>query len=129
MLLVIDTNIIVNALKSHDDNAKSVQLMRDVFTGKHKLCVSPEIMREYRNVLGRPQLGIPGDISSRILDWIDRYAFHIEPLPSTPETVEMSDEDDRPFFDTAKCLKARLITRNYKHYPVHELITLLDELY
>ena len=31
MLLVIDTNILVNALKSHDDHAKSVQLMRDVF--------------------------------------------------------------------------------------------------
>ena len=35
MLLVIDTNILVNVLKSHDNNAKSVLLMRDVCFGKH----------------------------------------------------------------------------------------------
>ena len=87
MLLVIDTNILVNALKSHDDHAKSVQLMRDVFAGRHVVCVSSEIMKE------------------------------------------QMDEEDRIFFDTAKYLNARLVTRNYKHYPVHELVMLLDELY
>ena len=35
MLLVIDTNIIVNALKSGDKQSKSYQLMRDVMIGKH----------------------------------------------------------------------------------------------
>ena len=41
----------------------------------------------------------------------------------------MKDEDDRAFFDVAKCLKIRLITDNLKHYPVHELRTRIDELY
>lgn len=41
----------------------------------------------------------------------------------------MKDEDDRIFFDVAKCVGAKLITRNYTDYPVHELITLIDEMY
>ena len=122
-------NILVNALKSHDDKAKSVLLMRDVFSGKHVICVSPEIMQEYKDVLNRPHLGIDNRIVSRLLNWIDRFAFKIEPKKSSPLVYEMTDEDDRTFFDTARCLKARLVTRNYKHYPVHELVTLLDELY
>lgn len=129
MLLVIDTNILVNALKSHDDHAKSVQLMRDVFAGRHVVCVSSGIMKEYRDVLSRPHLGIDGQIVTRLLDWIERSAFKIEPKKSLQSHIEMMDEEDRIFFDTAKCLNARLVTRNYKHYPVHELVTLLDELY
>lgn len=49
--------------------------------------------------------------------------------PMTEEEVEMRDEDDRIFFDVAKCANARLVTRNYKDYPVHELVTLIDEIY
>lgn len=41
----------------------------------------------------------------------------------------MKDEDDRVFFDVAKCLNIKLITRNYKHFPVDELVALIDELY
>ena len=41
----------------------------------------------------------------------------------------MVDEDDRIFFDVARCLNVRLVTRNYRDYPIDELITLIDELY
>ena len=49
--------------------------------------------------------------------------------PSSKDYVEMRDEKDRVFFDVAKCINAKLITRNYKDYPTHELVTLIDELY
>ena len=58
MQIVIDTNIIVNALKSKDNNAKSVRLMQDVFRGKYEIGVSADIIREYREVLHRPHLKI-----------------------------------------------------------------------
>ncbi len=35
MLLVVDTNIIVNAIKTNNENSKSRMLMRDKMTGKH----------------------------------------------------------------------------------------------
>lgn len=41
----------------------------------------------------------------------------------------MGDEDDRVFFDVARCLNVKLVTRNLSHYPVHELRTSIDELY
>ena len=88
-LIVIDTNIIVNALKSVVDGAKSRQLMRDLLNGKYILCVSSDIVSEYDDVLHRSELGI----------------------------------------SPAKCLDAKLITRNHKDFPVHELVTLIDELY
>ncbi len=93
MLLVVDTNILVNAIKSpgikNTDGSiipsKSQRLFIDILDGKHKLCVSSDIMAEY--------------------------------------------EDDRVFFDVARCLNVKLVTRNLSHYPVHELRTSIDELY
>ena len=129
MLLVIDTNIIVNAIKSPNPQAKSVMLLRDVFCGIHKMCISTKIIEEYEDVLKRAELQLSPQKVDRFLAWIKLNAFWIEPRPTTKDQVSMRDEDDRIFFDVAKCLNAKLVTRNYKDYPVHELITLIDEIY
>ncbi len=137
MLLVIDTNIIVSAIKSgikqNQDGeyiySKAYRLMADVFTGKHQMVVSKAIIAEYEDVLHRPKLQLDPLKVERFLAYIKFSAAWIEPLPTTQEQVEMKDEDDRIFFDVAKCLNIRLITDNLKHYPVHELRTKLDELY
>ena len=128
-LIVIDTNILVNALKSKEDGAKSRQLMKDVINGKYTMCVSSYIIAEYDDVLHRPQLGIRKESADWLMGWIRTHAFYIEPLPTDPSIVEVRDEKDRPFFDVAKCLNIKLITRNYKDFPVHERVTLIDELY
>ncbi len=130
MLLVVDTNIIVNYFLSNTPNAKSKQLLEDVFTGVHTMCISPAIIKEYREVLQRERLGIPPEDVDWFLSWVLQNSIQIEPKPTSQKDVEMRhDESDRVFFDVAKCLNVRLVTRNYKHYPVHELITLIDELY
>ena len=104
-------------------------MLDDVIRGKYLMCVSSGIMDEYRNVLFRSELGIKKDNAEWILSWIRLNALWIEPLPSKTDRPKMQDEDDRVFYDVAKCLNAKLITRNYKDYPIHELITLIDELY
>ncbi len=137
MLLVIDTNILVSAIKSgikqNKDGTysftKAYRLMSDVFTGKHRMVVSKAIIMEYEDVLHRPYLQLDLLKVERFLAFIKLSAVCIEPLPTTQEQVEMKDEDDRIFFDVAKCLNIRLVTDNHKHYPVHELITKLNELY
>ena len=129
MRIVIDTNILVNALKSNDDAAKSVRLIEDVAMGVHEVCLSPDIIHEYADVLHRPALGIDPVNAEMIIGILIRHSRIIEPKPSTPDRFEMKDEDDRIFFDVARCENAKLITRNYKDYPVHELITPIDELY
>ncbi len=137
MLLVIDTNVIVSAIKSgikKDSNGnivytKAYKLMKDVFNGKHKMVVSSEIIAEYEDVLHRPYLQLNQIKVDKFLSFIKYTAIWIEPLPTTQSQVEMKDEDDRVFFDVAKCLNIKLITDNLSHYPVHELRTKIDELY
>ena len=129
MLLVIDTNILVNAIKSSDPNSKAAMLMRDVFNGVYKMCVSPDILDEYEDVLYRTELNLDRALVSYVLSWIKINAFLIDPKPTTQHEVQMVDEDDRIFFDVARCLNVRLVTRNYRDYPIDELITLIDELY
>ena len=85
MQIVIDTNIIVNALKSKDNNAKSVRLMQDVFRGKYEIGVSADIIREYREVLHRPHLKIDYDDAEKIIFLIEKHSIYIKPKPSTVE--------------------------------------------
>lgn len=137
MLLVIDTNIIVSAIKSGikiDQNGnyvytKAYRLMADVFNGKHRMVVSKEIIAEYEDVLHRARLQLDPLKVEKFLAFIKLSAVWIEPLPTTQSQLAMDDEDDRAFLDVAKCLNIRLVTDNLKHYPVHELRTKLDELY
>lgn len=129
MIVVIDTNILVNAIKSNNTYSKATILIEDILSGKHLMCISTDIMDEYEDVLHREQLKLDKSLVDWLLAWIRCNSIWIEPKPTTQSQVEMQDEDDRPFFDVAKCMNARLITRNYKDYPVHELITLIDELY
>lgn len=91
--------------------------------------MSHAIEEEYRDVFRYKRANVDRIDAFVWLKWVRKRAYYIEPKPTTQNQVEMRDEDDRKFFDVAKCVGARLITRNYKDYPVHELITLIDELY
>lgn len=137
MLLVIDTNIIVSAIKTHSKSAceskqeftKAQKLILDVICGKHKMVVSRAIFDEYEDVLHRPRLGLDYGLVEAFLSIVRQKALWIEPLPTNQAKIEMLDEDDRIFFDVAKCMNIKLVTGNIRHYPIHELRTTLDELY
>lgn len=137
MLLVIDTNIIVSAIKTpvrYDSLGNKVyskpqKLMYDVLDGNHKMVVSKAVIEEYEDVLHRPELKLNVLLVEKFLAIIKISSLWIEPLPTNNSQVKMIDEDDRIFFDLARCLKIKLITDNIKHYPVHELRCTLDELY
>ena len=129
--IVVDTNIIANAIrKGGNYSSKSRCLLRDIYKHKYEVYISSSILDEYKRVLYGYRRIDPSKIARALwFWWIKRYAIFIEPLPTIQKDVQMHDEDDRVFFDVAKCVKAKLITRNYKDYPVHELVTLISELY
>ena len=130
VLLVIDTNIVVNALSRRSHlNSKAQRLIHDIYRGKHEVFVSDAIVEEYADVLSRPQMKVGVINRTMWLLWIRLFAIHIEPNPSAPDRIKMKDESDRIFFDVARCAGAKLVTRNLKHYPVDELRTSIDELY
>ena len=109
--------------------SKAYRLMADVFLGKHKMVVSEKIIAEYEDVLHRQYLKLDLIKVDKFLAFIKLNSIWIEPLPTKQSQIFMPDEDDRIFFDVAKCLNIRLVTGNLKHYPVHELRTKIDELY
>jgi len=126
VLIVLDTNIIVSALMTPD--GKAFSLLKRVILGEYTVCLSSEIMKEYKDVLHRKRLHLDEYLVDYLLSIFYINGVWIEPLPSDATRVPMKDESDRKFYDVAKCLHAKLVTGNFKHYPVDELITSLDEV-
>jgi len=120
--VVVDTNIIISALLSPEGTA--FEFMSKVIDGQYIALVSEEIFREYEDVLRRDKFGLDEDIVDYILNWFIKNAVWIEPQKSCGP---MPDEKDRAFYDVAKSCKARLVTGNFKHYPVDECVTALWE--
>jgi putative PIN family toxin of toxin-antitoxin system len=115
--VVLDTNVLVSALLSPLGNPAKIYGM--FLTETLKLVYSAEILAEYLDVLHRPRLRIPAEEAGKVLDAIQEYGNQVEPVPSKHEMI---DEDDRVFYDAAKCAGAYLVTGNTKHYPKEAFI-------
>ncbi|MDR2605760.1 MAG: putative toxin-antitoxin system toxin component, PIN family [Oscillospiraceae bacterium] len=115
--IVLDTNVLVSALLTPAGNPAKIYRM--FLIGVIPLVLSDGIYAEYRDVLFRPRLRFPSDAVGTILAAIRQYGETIVPIVSS---IEMVDEDDRVFYDTAKTAGAYLITGNTKHYPREDFI-------
>ena len=115
--VVIDTNIIVSALRSPDGNpAKILDLVTD---RKLQVCFNIEILSEYIEVLGRPHFNFVEEDRDGFISGVKQFGLLIKPDTSD---IHFPDEDDRSFYDTAKTSGAILITGNTKHYPSEPFI-------
>ena len=82
---------------------------------KHTL----EIYREYQKVLAYKKLSFEVQTQNEILNKIEKVGAIIKPAKSD---IQMVDESDRIFYDTAKAGGAALVTGNVKHYPKESFI-------
>jgi putative PIN family toxin of toxin-antitoxin system len=115
--VVLDTNILVSALWTPAGNASAIVNL--IFADRILPCFDQRILEEYRAVLSRPRLAFPAGQVDELLAEISERGLPVIPLPST---LEMGDETDRKFFDTAKFCGAYLITGNIRHYPKDPLV-------
>jgi len=115
--VVIDTNILVSALWTPDGNASTIFSL--VLTDKIVPCFNLHILNEYRIVLSRPRFAFPANQVNELLSEIANRGLSVIIIPST---VELPDESDRKFYDTAKYCEAYLITGNIRHYPKDPMI-------
>ncbi|MCL2166359.1 MAG: putative toxin-antitoxin system toxin component, PIN family [Clostridiales bacterium] len=110
--VVIDTNIIISAAISKNGNpAKIVNMALDKSIQVH---YSTAMMNEYEEVLSRSEFSFDSEQQNAFIFGLKKTGIHIDPVVSD---VQMSDEDDRIFYDTAKASGAILITGNTRHYP------------
>lgn len=111
--LVLDTNIIVSAALKSDGLQRTVFLL--AITKPARLCVSPDILDEYRDVLSRPELSIRKGLRLQFLQLIKNHSRLVHPTRSIQIT---SDPDDNIFIECADAARADyLVTGNLRHFP------------
>ena len=113
---VYDTNVIVSAiLKPGSIPASLVGLALE---GSVKLFLTPEILKEYREVLKRPKFAFDPSSVDTFLHDLEKAAVMVYP---TKRVRRALDEPDNRFLECAKAAKAHyLVTGNKKHFPFPE---------
>lgn len=130
--IVIDTNVLVSAaLQSRGLPARLLEL---VAAGAAELCISEEVLEEYREVLGRAKFtGLDPRHVARLLTAIAGEALLVRPAS---RLAESPDESDNRFYECAAAAKADyIVTGNARHFKtpygtakivtVRQLLTLL----
>jgi putative PIN family toxin of toxin-antitoxin system len=112
---VIDTNVIVSALITHNSAAATVAVVEHVFKGNIMPIYNEDILDEYDEVLHRSKFKLShGDIRI-LLDYIETIGIAANRLKYDGE---MPDEKDRPFYEVSlRNGNAYLVTGNLKHFP------------
>ena len=112
--IILDTNIIVSAaLQSSGLPARVLELVAHRAV---ELCVSDELLTEYREVIARPKFaGLDPRRVALLLELIAGEAT----LASPTNVLKISkDEADNRFYECAEAAGADyLVTGNIKHFP------------
>lgn len=114
---VIDTNVIVSALRASHVDSATVRVLDAVFDGKVIPLYTGEIIAEYRDVLYRPRLKLDQTKCDFAISFIIDQGRQLSPVSSE---LDLPDEDDRVFYEVTlagQAVDAKLVTGNAKHFP------------
>ena len=112
---VIDTNVLVSALITHNPEAATAKVVRHLLERDFIPMYDEDIIAEYADVLHRAKFPILSETADALISYViengveaSRINFE-EPMP---------DEDDRVFLEVALSKEdSFLVTGNQKHYP------------
>ena len=124
---VIDTNVFVSAMITHNQESSTVKLYRMLLEGGE---ITPlfnqEILDEYKEVLSRPHFRVDASKLQSILDAVCGSGIDSQRVPFE---AWMPDEDDRVFYEVALSHDgAYLVTGNQKHFPVDPIVVTPAEM-
>ena len=128
---VIDTNIFVSALITHNSNASTARVLESLLLHRIIPLYNDDIIKEYDEVLHRAKFKLSEEQISTIIEQVKENGIDSSRFPYAGE---MPDEDDRVFYEI--CLSKEdsfLVTGNLKHFPKEpqvitaaEMMELLD---
>lgn len=127
-LAVIDTNVLVSAMLSKNNDSATVQVVGKILSGEITPVFSLEILKEYREVLLRKKFNFSNETVDYLLSAIEHFGILVSPSP-TGETLP--DIKDLPFYEVVMDKKddgAYLVTGNLKHFPEKKFIVTAREL-
>jgi len=111
--LVIDTNILLSAAIKPAGLLRTVLLL--AITKPARLYVSPPILEEYADVLGRRELRIRKGLRQQLLQLIKQHSYTVVP---TRRLEVARDPDDNMFLECADAARADyLVAGNQRHFP------------
>lgn len=112
---VIDTNVLVSALITHNPAAATAGVVRLLLEQGFIPMYDDDIIAEYEDVLHRPRFPILSETADALISYIIEYGI----LATRVSFAEpMPDEDDRVFYEvTLSKEDSFLVTGNQKHYP------------
>lgn len=117
---VIDTNVIVAALRTKHEDAATALVLDAIVEKRVVPLYAPEIIDEYRDVLGRPKFGFDPTRVEKVIRLFTSVGKRVDP---TGSGAVMPDEDDRIFYEVTLSKKdAKLVTGNAKHFPKSERV-------
>lgn len=123
---VIDTNVIVSALLSHNPQAATVQVFEAIL--EKKLCpmYNNDIIDEYIEVLHRPKFRLPFQMVEAVVNRIQEIGESSNRIQSLEE---FPDLDDAVFYEVALSKEdAYLVTGNTKHFPKSPIVVTPAEM-
>lgn len=112
---VIDTNILVSALITHNQNASTVKILESLYLHRFTPVYNDEIIAEYEEVLVRAKFKLSKEHVHSLIDTIKSIGIDAVRIPYD---CTMPDEDDRVFYEISLSVEdSFLVTGNIKHFP------------
>lgn len=110
---VLDTNVLVSALLT--PRGACARVLDAAAEDRFRPLLSPEILAEYREVLGRAKFGLSPTTAAAVVDGFRRLA--VELVPGEPLRACRDPEDDK--FLACACAGGAgfVVTGNARHFP------------
>jgi putative PIN family toxin of toxin-antitoxin system len=112
--VVIDTNVVVSA--NLRDEGLPAAILDLAANKKILMCVSENVLAEYKEVLNRPRLKLTPQRIARSLAVIRKTSLHVKPT-RTISVIKADDPDNRLLECAAAAGADYLVTGNTKHFP------------
>ena len=112
---VIDTNVLVSALITHNSLSATAKVVRLLLEGGFVPLYESNIIEDYQEVLHRSKFKLLPDVADAIISYIKEHGIETS---RTAFQELMPDEDDRVFYEVSLSVDdSFLVTGNLKHYP------------
>ena len=121
--VVVDTNVLVSALITRNENAPTVKILRYLSQNKIAPVYSSDIVKEYYEVLRREKFKLSEEIVSAVINDIVTNGLEVTDIVEVKE--EMPDPKDVIFYVVTLTTRDKgtfLVTGNGKHFPAKSFI-------
>lgn len=123
---VIDTNVIVSALFTRNQDAATFKVLGALQKRCIKMIYNEDILKEYKEVLSRPKFHLPTSDVNNIINFVVEEGS----VGLRKHSVEyFPDPKDVVFYEVAMSKEdAYLVTGNKKHFPDRPIVVTPAEM-